>query len=101
MSGHTKGPWLTVDEASGNVEYSVYKCFVAMPTIRGITGEQRTAQYFENARLAASAPDMLEALEMFVHAEAVASTNPSRSFGVYVDAMEAARAAIKKARGEP
>ena len=95
---HTPGPWFAFSDVCGTRVVADGVGFE--PPYRLRPGSGKDPQQVADAHLIAAAPDMLDALEMFAHAEAVASTNASRSFGVYVDAMEAARAAIKKARGE-
>jgi len=94
MTKHTPGPWAVADVgevvvcATGRTLCDVYSSFG--------TGEE---QADADARLIAAAPDLLAALEAFVEAEHAASIG-WRAFGMYVDAVDAAKAAIAKARGQ-
>jgi len=53
-----------------------------------------------DANLIAAAPDLLSACEAFVEAEHIALTDGQGAFSRYVDAIDAAKAAIAKARGK-
>lgn len=55
-----------------------------------------------NAKLMAASPDLLAACELFLEAELLAANGNGRTgFGLYCDGIEAAKAAVAKARGEP
>lgn len=49
--------------------------------------------------LLAASPDLLAACELLLEAQALADAGRAEGFGFYVDAVEAARTAVKKARG--
>jgi hypothetical protein len=92
---HTPGPWAVSDVgevvvcATGRTLCDVY----SSPT----TGEE---QADVDARLIAAAPDLLAACEMLAEAQRRADTGEREGFGCYVDAVDKARAAIAKAKGE-
>jgi hypothetical protein len=97
---HTPGPWIVrYDTQSALEEHST-------PIVSSLDGNipvcemYSVATYHANAALIAAAPDLLAACEAFAAAQQAASVDGARSFGMYADAMEAAYAAIAKARGE-
>lgn len=80
-NGHTPGPWAT------------YRDQLSVGETHGHSGicevwERHGGQGFENARLIAAAPELLEALECLLKAD-------------HDDVRAMARAAIAKARGAP
>lgn len=93
MSKHTPGPWShqysNSDSSGGGQWYEV-----SAPTwfpYNASAQDEETAE--ANARLMASAPDLLEALEAFV--DGVVPEDPNNTLWVE------ARAAIAKAKGQP
>ena len=84
MSAHTPGPWLFVQGGSGDFPVWIVRIgnrgSITLPATAGM--ETMDA----DARLIAAAPELLEALERYVH-----------HFG---DPLKCARAAIAKATGE-
>lgn len=54
----------------------------------------------EHAHLIAAAPDLLAACETMAEAQRRADAGERDGFGCYVDALDKARAAIAKAKGE-
>jgi hypothetical protein len=100
MSKHTPGPWEVVDLPHGIVvrTESPKKTRFGASRYAAIGGFDRAepdqfAEAMANARLIASAPDMLEALETIV------ATERDRH-GYHPAWTDQARAAIAKARGE-
>ena len=93
---HTPGPWSVTENLFGNtVSYEVYS---NVETKSGKGGYTRICQVTprdqkSNARLISAAPEILEALETMVE-----MVEMDRFLQDY--AMEIAREAIKKARGE-
>lgn len=89
MSKWTPGPWDVYDNGDG------IRIDGAEITLAFIDGDYRDQDYsiqMANARLIASAPDLLEALDALVNS----ADNPAQFF----DAVIGARAAIAKAKGE-
>lgn len=102
MSKHTSGPWVAECFKGGGFD-------VIAPTSGHSGGVlvlcsrsehlTREEEMHDNARLIAAAPEMLEALQ--VMCEYTAELNPNQGFdGNDCDAVNMARAAIKKATGE-
>ena len=95
---HTPGPWLTTESTEhwGRVNVTVQAAFTANEIAtawQGTTDVNRA-----NARLIAAAPDLLEACELIVSAfDQLAPMSPARNEPLQINA---ARAAIAKARGE-
>lgn len=87
MNTHTPGPWAFRYGGSDNCPLEVYVPIENGDTIAGEYGISEEA----NARLIASAPDLLEALEALVKSHA-----PDANF----PAVNNARSAIAKARGK-
>ena len=86
MSAHTPGPWVTDDVYKDDIARYVMSDLVPFPhTIARLELGQDRAEQEANARLIAAAPELLEALERYVH-----------HFG---DPLKCARAAIAKATG--
>ena len=93
---HTPGPW----GLSGANTVHGADCIVAFvgtadEEVRRFSGERQSA----DAHLIAAAPDLLEACEMLAEAQRLAAVGED-GFGAYVDAVDKARAAIKKAKGQ-
>ncbi len=91
MSGFTKGPWTFDGPPDNHIVWASEQgriCFMAHSA--GVDPEGDTA----NARLVASAPDLLEALQTMIadFGDYPASERPCRAFDM-------ARAAIRKANG--
>jgi hypothetical protein len=99
MSGHTPGPWSIFDHhdatrinVRGPNEEFVADCadgFYSDETDDWVMADES----LPNARLIAAAPDLLEALEAIL-----AEDNPT--LATMNERLEAARAAIRKAKGE-
>lgn len=96
MNTHTPGPWSYSKSTDGwsytinihqaeNAEYTPDWSDVAFCTCKG----ERQGIQEANARLIAAAPDLLAALELIME-----------SYDLNLDEINAARAAIAKARGE-
>jgi len=91
MTKHTPGPWRVEEYGNGGAV---------------VIGEARAREVIavslteRNANLIAAAPDLLAACEAFVEAEHAAILDGQRAFSMYIDAIDAAKAAIAKARGE-
>lgn len=89
-NGHTPGPWAT------------YRDQLSVGETHGHSGicevwERHGGQGFENARLIAAAPELLRALDDLL----IAYCDPGNQGSDHDDKVEAARAAIAKARGTP
>lgn len=89
-SKYTPTPWVALKD--GRVRDD------SGETIAAMYGDVRAAD--ENALLFAAAPDLLAACERLAEAQRRADAGEHGGFGLYVDAVDAARAAIGKARGE-
>ena len=95
---HTQGPWINdgleiFSESGGFENYSV-------ATISDRFLSTKQDEIFANANLIAAAPELLEAL---LACECELSQNHGLAWSnrnAFLDAVNAARAAIKKARGE-
>lgn len=105
MSKHTPGPWLAKYDVNGFYEISGEAVATPIPTASGVKTfmlQTRVAFTYEegeideaNARLIASAPELLEALRGLLDAHAVPSSICKER-----PAYDAARAAIAKAEGK-
>ncbi len=105
MGTHTPGPWKSEDTLSGaevNSDTSGQWASIAWLEENRLGSRQVSSdEQRANARLVAAAPELLEALELFVDAslrEVIVSGPHKRTEGEKVYAS--ARAAIRKARGE-
>ena len=94
---HTPGEWVV--DADGDVCTDDLERLVAAVDWRHVSLRDGEAE--ANARLIAAAPDLLAACERFLAAQRMAETDGRAGFGLYTEAIEAAEAAVKKARGEP
>jgi hypothetical protein len=94
MSKHTKGPWAVHEWSSG---WSIYggrsPLFAGIEVARIAAEDDERERQNADARLIATAPDLLEACE------ALTATAREGTDG-YNAAYRSALAAIKKARGE-
>ena len=93
---HTPGPWKVAENLFGST--ASYEVYTNIETKSGKGGYTRICQITPrdqkaNARLIASAPEMLEALERLVEAAGPQMVEPDL-------ALEFARTVIRKARGE-
>lgn len=99
MSGHTPGPWRVSGGGSTDV-FADDGSHVARVGVRTAVGTAYVVA-LTNARLIAAAPDLLEALEWMVDND---ETNEGGEWdeenAYWIDGLNKARAAIKKARGE-
>lgn len=105
MSGHTKGPWFAdkcVEGTIGGIQDShgehVAQAQARQPLAAGKPDYERKA----NARLIAAAPELLEALEGMTERYTELANSGDCGFWDCENENEvkAARAAIKKAKGE-
>jgi hypothetical protein len=107
---HTPGPWAVENGSDRTLwvgaprvpdhaeRYGLHTIITGID-IECLTPEARAIKV-ANAHLIAAAPDLLAACEAFVEAEHAAILDGQRAFGKYVDAIDAAKAAIAKARGQ-
>ncbi len=97
---YTKGPWEWKDDDRETFgHYRLRPGILASSFIDGTPWGDAIDQ--ANARLIAAAPDLLEALEQSLKAlEDHAKAYPHMQKGYTVDAITAAHAAIRKAKGE-
>lgn len=93
MTKHTQGPWLVEGRTVYALNDDGYNRFSALVQDAHTPGDELEA----NARLIAAAPELLEALEGVT--DMAADMIPSMGFAGLA-LIEAARAAIAKARGE-
>ena len=101
---HTPGPWT---QGYGNDVYAGTRPMVGEYRVAWTEPRNKTnagwEEAFANARLIAAAPDLLQALARLV--DAAEDSMPYRKDGDTIDrenweAMDAAREAIRKAKGE-
>jgi hypothetical protein len=85
---HTKGPWKVISKVGWDA---------VGPECGGVAICGLIENNPGNAYLIAAAPDLLEALEEIV---VNAVKNYEGSMDIYPEAIDAARAAIRKAKGE-
>lgn len=104
MSKHTKGPWHTdgdgmiiwagdKDNASNMV--ADIRGYGHMTAVEGLTPKEAAERQIANGDLIAAAPDLLEALEMFVE-----SYEKCLQLEKTDQALLKAKSAISKAKGE-
>lgn len=102
---HTPGPWTVASNGDDGARVNAFATVAWCPTSAafGVDGSQVISadEAEANARLIAAAPELLAACEVFIEAERRAEVNGREGFGLYTEAMSAARAAVAKARGEP
>lgn len=93
---HTPGPWV-VDDDDGSIRTeSGDEVLVSYGDGEG----HSLAATHADRMLVAAAPDLLAACETLVEAQRRADAGEHGGFGFYVDAVDIARAAIAKAKGE-
>lgn len=96
MTTHTPGPWFC---ENGDNRWTVWDD-EGMACICDVhAGVEPDPSGATHARLIAAAPDLLAACEALMEAQRRADAGEHGGFGVYVDAIDAARAAIAKAKG--
>lgn len=99
MNKHTPGPW-SVKPNSGS--YSIHSenqsLYGADPYLATVDGIQRSAN-FANARLIASAPELLEALKQFYKTFALHNCPENIDPALFYATMEKAQLTIAKAEG--
>lgn len=99
MNKYTPGPWRYVGFGGTHVLARNGRCIADAPQPNGMDPEEG----FANARLIASAPELLEALEALL--ESAISANASLNWATGLNdepaSFNQARAAISKARGNP
>ncbi len=92
---HTPGPWILAGKTTISNEGGDF-CLANVGTY-SIEADEAEA----NAKLIATAPELLAALESFLRAPSIGSNGPGSSTIVVQDFnFRAARAAIAKAKGE-
>ena len=94
----TPGPWIVSvrDDDTCDVYHEDHGTIATLHDPIGV--ELQLVDIVANAELIAAAPALLEALEALLRADEFLSIGST--IGIRVDAMQAARAAISKARGE-
>lgn len=106
MSKHTPGPWFSPDGKTIKQDYRPIGLTEAAGCIIGaVMGGPTSGPAFievaeeveANTRLISAAPDLLEALEGLL----LAYNDPGNTGSTHDDKVEAARAAIAKARVKP
>lgn len=90
MSKHTPVPWRAVKRLDGDVEIVAGPDDSPLAIFHGDDGDPLCWPVTANARLAASAPDLLEALKQYQEANRIHNDSEA-------DLYERARAAIEKA----
>ena len=92
MAQHTPGPWHVAGSDRGHIEDRR-----SLPILGGFIGGKSLDEMQANVRLAAAAPDLLEALEQVVRMD-----DGGKGCGVSLIRADwdAAAAAIAKAKGE-
>lgn len=97
MSQYTIGPWFC---ENGDNRWVVWDDAGMVCICDVHTGVEPDPSGTRHARLIAAAPDLLAACEALVEAQRRADVGERGGFGCYVDAVDLARAAIAKAKGE-
>jgi hypothetical protein len=106
---HTPGPWSVPP-----VHHTAYGCLQVWANderstvICDVSGAPSNPSALADARLIAAAPELMEAVTLLMEAMRMQEERESGAFHIkqevalciWNDALEAARAAIKKARGE-
>ena len=103
MSKHTPAPWDAVDEGHAVVIYGGADVDSQdRPTVKPVCEVADTDHEEANARLIAAAPDLLAALDNIMGYFRSGNEIPVERATIMANApeIEAARAALKKARGE-
>jgi len=102
VNKHTPGPWM-----ARNLSKGIWTVEAGSPHVHGkiqevcrIAGPWNPENYRRNARLIASAPELLEALENALNVLAGIATGDLEAVKRDSPAIAQARAAIKKAKGE-
>ena len=94
---HTPGPWTAIVKLN-NGHWRVVKRWYGKPEpVAAIRSSSTVGRESANAALIAAAPDLLAALQMFLEQYGSDGTDPDRESRPEI---KAARAAIRKARGE-
>lgn len=93
-NGHTPGPWRM--DHDGSNWMVVTDDYPEMVDVWGFNG-MPAVEVVANVRLIAAAPDLLEALDDLL----IAYCDPGNQGGDHDDKVEAARAALAKAKGQP
>lgn len=99
MSGHTPGPWRINSRGSqvGPRSEEDDQSFGMIIPVAYLEEVDWPDAHEANARLIAAAPDLLEALDALL----IAYCDPGNQGGDHDEKVEAARAAIAKAKGQP
>lgn len=94
MSGFTPGPWVVVTELRDTDEII---CDMLNNGYVAITQGQKLSNWRDDAALISAAPELLAALDALL----IAYCDPGNQGGDHDEKVEAARAALAKARGTP
>lgn len=101
MSGAwTPGPWAVNPKAATNVEAGGRGVSACGGYFDNTSDGAYAVENEANARLIAAAPDMAEALRLFIHYDEATDDDGVQLMLNYADALSAAKAALAKARGE-
>lgn len=103
MSGYTAGPWSATALNFGEYEIRAGGKDIALINASDGMDEPTPFPAESNARLIASAPDLLAALQLWVAYDSCDESDFAEAgpMLMYADALEATRAAISKATGTP
>jgi hypothetical protein len=98
MTNHTPSPWrLEPAEVGGRV----MACDDRATIVHVPPGNPMNPEVYADARLISAAPDLLEACRAFLAYHDADGESDVEMMLNYADAVEAAKAAIRKATGEP
>jgi hypothetical protein len=103
MSKHTPGPWhvRVFDGSQWSIDAEGDLTLAQACQIRPLPLDRKQEERTANARLIASAPELLEACKMIVEYDEDVEESGGEFLRLYIKALNAARAAIAKATGEP
>lgn len=104
MSKHTNGPWCAAIDECATVRDSQDNQLAMVTYLFTKTGGRRSRdEVSANARLIATAPELLEALEAMLEVHGVTQAYAEKHIEIpqsWVEVSDLARAAIAKAKGE-
>jgi hypothetical protein len=105
VSGHTPGPWEVCSDGAGWYIEAMPEREHSLAHISSPEWQESPDTSIDeaeaNARLIASAPELLEACKMIVEYDEDVEESGGEFLRLYIKALNAARAAIAKATGEP